>query len=107
METEVTQELRRTVAQKQASAAADAEQAAQVADPRRPSVEVAAGFATVVTALDSHFGRAQTRKAEQDEQTSRVAKHLMVTEVGIELQRYPSSSPPPTPRAHLPCVQRF
>jgi hypothetical protein len=87
METEVATELRRSVAQKQASVALDSELASQLAEPRRPSVEVAAGIANVVTSLDHHFGRAQNIIAAQNEQVSRVARHLMKTEVGVELTR--------------------
>jgi hypothetical protein len=53
MRSEVAVSLRRAVAQKNAAVAVNAEQAAQIADPRRPSAEVAASIVGVVENIDS------------------------------------------------------
>ena len=92
METEVSTELRRAVAGKEASAAVAAEQSAQVANPRNPSSEVAAGIGSVVETIDSLGGRRKASVQAAQEQVSRVAQHLMSTEVGLELRRKVAAS---------------
>jgi hypothetical protein len=81
MQHEVAVELRRAVAGKEASDAAAQEQAAQIANPRRPPLEVAAGISDIVQNIDSLGGQRQAQIKSENEQVSRVAQHLMSTEV--------------------------
>jgi hypothetical protein len=68
------------VAGKEASDAAAQEQAAQIANPRRPSAEVAAGISGVVENIDSFGSQRQAQNDAEFGMAQEVAQHLMATE---------------------------
>merc|ERR1711981_466139 len=80
-------ELRRTVAAKEASKAAGAEHMDQVANPRRPSKEVADNLVGVIESIARRGSSRRASVEANHEQMARIQQHLMETQVGEGIRR--------------------